>query len=137
MVPGAVPATHPQPREPGVPFGHHQVVAEELEARYQHVFPMRDQLPPVLQRRRVSIGLQQPEVAGAVVRPNGEPAPVVVDVVLVTPLPRQERLQRRVRVRRVEIPELGGQGLVRPDQDVLLRPAQPDTARENVSSVSS
>ena len=130
LVAGAVAAPGPDAdsRQPVVPLRHGQMIAEEREPLDQHVVPMREQLAPRAALRPVLVRLQQPEVGGAGVRPHVESPAIVVELVFVAPLPRQERRRRRIGIGRVEIPELGGEGLERPDQQVALRPARPHAA---------
>ena len=128
--PPGVPWPDAEARQPGVPLRHHEVIAEELEPFHQDIVPMRDQHPPRGALRPSVVGFQQPEVARAGVRPDVETVAVVVDLVLVAPFSWQEDPRRRVGIGRIEIADLGGEGLERPDEEVALRPAAPDGAGE-------
>ena len=130
MLPGAAPGPHAQDGQAGAPFGRHQVLAEQREALQQHVLAVRQQFAPVRAMRLCVVRFHQSEIAGAGIGADVEPAAVVIDLVLVAPLARQERDRLRVGIGSLQVAHLGRNGLERTDQDVSPRPAAPDGAGE-------
>ena len=124
------PGPYAEHRQAAAPFRRHQVPVKQCEAFQQHVVAVRQQLAPVGAVRPILFRFHQPEVAGAGIRADVEPAAVVIDLVLMAPLARQERDGLCVGVAGVQVADLGRDRLERPDQDVPLRPAAPDDAGE-------
>ena len=110
----------------------HEVATEQGERLEKHVVAVRHHLDPPLGRGSRGVGLHQPEVAGAVVGADVEPAAVVVDVVLVVARAGPEHLERAFGTVGVEQPVLGGHRLRRSDQQVALRPGPAHLAVERL-----
>ena len=115
-----------QPNQAVAPLLHDQMVAEQLERLEQHVVAVRHHVAPVLAPGPIVGRLQQPEVARPGVAADIEAPAVVIDLILVPPLPRQEDREIAAGPIRLGVAVLGRERMVRADQDVALRAALPD-----------
>jgi hypothetical protein len=84
------------------------VAGEQVHVFEHHVVAVRDQLARIVERRRLGRGLDEAEVAPAVVDQQVEAARAVVQRQLDAVAPRQHGARRGLRVVGIEHPQAGG-----------------------------
>ena len=128
----AVPGTHSEVDQTASSLMRHQVVAKELERPEQRVLSMRDQFDPAVRIHAALRRFHQLEIAGVAIRAHVEPVTKVIDVVLVVARSGQEHRECAGRIVGVQKPILARDCLMRPNQQITLRPALPHPAIERV-----
>ena len=128
----AVPALDADPVETFLPFLHHQVVVEDVNAFEQDVVAVRKHIFPVVVGRRVDGGLHQLEVLGAAVGDDVEVVAVVADAVFQIAFTLLHHLPLAVGRVGVEVPPLGAHRGAGANHEVLLGFGLANAARESL-----